>query len=200
MKTLFAALFGLLVASAAAAQPLYVNTNGGFIIPPGAVTPNLPTMFTTASGILYNPSQSDYITAGWRLVNSAQSPTAGNAVDTYFVSITNSVLGKCNLLVATQHSIQQAIDASITNAPTWTVGLITAAQQFRSILVGYVGAGAETNINITDQVAVNFFVNRYKAGTLTTNDLMNLAIVQIILPNLQTVSSNTTQFPWRFVP
>jgi hypothetical protein len=197
MKTLLRvlALFGL--ALAAFAQPYYVNTNW-VTVSPGQQLNQLPISIVYSNYVLYNPTIPDLAIAGWRQVLNIRSPAAGLVVDSYSMVTTN--IYYANLLVATQHNISQAADAGFTNNPAWTTNLIFEAQQFRTILRGYAGAGAETNYDVSGQTLVRFFVNKFANSSMTTNDTINLSVIQLIMPNILVFTNDTRGFPWRLIP
>lgn len=197
MKTLIRILALLGLVLSVPGQPYYVNTNW-VTVAPGQQWGTLPNSIVYPGYVLYNPTIPDLGAAGWRQALNVQLPSAGLTVDTYSMVTTNVYYA--NLLIAAQHNTQQAADAYATNNPAWSTNLIASAQAFRAILRSYAGAGAETNYNVTDQLLVKFFVNKFAASTMTTNDTINLAILNLIMPNLLQITNNTTGFPWRLVP
>lgn len=177
-----------LVATAAT----YVNTNN-----PNATTSALPTSLATATGFSLNPSLAQLQAVGWRTVGTIESPVAGWAVDSYVV--TNATATTCDLAIATQHNIQIAADAAITNSPAWTTNFVNSCKTFRSILRAF--GTTETNAVVTADT-MSTWLSAYAMTNIITPQLTAQFIFmgQMYPQILQFGSATTAAFPWRLIP
>ena len=193
MRLLFSLLATAGLCLTALGQMNYANVSNQ------TVTATLPSSIVGSGTITYGPSMAQLVAVGWRTITNIASPTAGYAVDSYV--ITNVTATTCTLAVGTQHNIQVAYDAMLTNNPLWTTNFIKNAQTFRANLRA---AGAsETNAVVTVDT-----INGYIATVLSTNIgavLTNLAgyiFMANEAPQLLILGQcdTTAHFPWRLIP
>lgn len=189
MKLILAILISFLCL-AARAQMNFANTNTG------AITDRLPNVIYKPDSVIWSPTVAMLIEVGWRTVNSVQAPTNGWSVDSYTIQDLGN--GLCNLLIKTQHNIQAANDAFMTNSPAWTLNFVTNCQMFRSTLRAF--GTTETQAVVNADTMSTWLSVYAKTNTITPQLTAQFIFMGQMYPQLLQYSPTTATFPWRLIP
>lgn len=189
MRTILALLLvGLCLTTRA--QMNFANTNTG------AIVASLPNVIYKPDMVIWSPTTNMLIEAGWRIVNSVAAATIGSVVDSYTIKDLGG--GKCDLLVKTQHNIQAANDASMTNSPAWTLNFVTNCQMFRATLRAF--GTTETQAVVNADTMSTWLAAYAKTNTITPQLTAQFIFMGQMYPQLLQYSRTTAEFPWRLIP
>lgn len=191
MKTLLTLFLSAGMCLTALGQMNYANVSNQ------TITASLPTSLTGNGTVTYGPGMAQLVAAGWRTITNIAAPPAGWAVDSYV--ITNVGATTCALAIGSQHNIQIAADAAMTNSPAWTTNFVNNCKMFRTILRAF--GTTETNAVVTSETMSTWLAAYAMTNTITPQLTSQFIFMGQQYPQiLQFGSSTTATFPWRLIP